>query len=1237
MLRLRKVDICGFKSFAERTRILFNGTGVAAIVGPNGCGKSNISDAILWVLGEQSAKTLRSGRMADCIFNGTAGRPPTNLAEVTLTLVNPEGPETAAVTEPEPEPEAEVSAAETPESHPSEEKKPAAPRKKRLPMKILPGEVVVTRRLYREGTSEYYLNGELCRLRDIQELFMGTGLGPESYAIIEQGRIGQILSSRPGDRRALLEEAAGVTKYKTKRRLAEAKLESARHNLLRVNDILDEITKQLNSLKRQASRARRYRELKSEGRELRRRLLATQLEGLHAAEAALAGKLETTAAELHRLSSALAELEQQQTDSQTRQYELESGLRQEQNRTGQALVELERAQTRLADARREQAEVERQLASLADNRPVLAEQAAATTAGVEQHRVALAELELQLVTATKGLDLLTTAAEHLRVQVADLEAERQQQQEQHTHALNRLTGLRTEYAQLAQKVESASEQSNRFVREREVARQEQEREAAEAMRCQTEFARARAELNRVRENVTAAEKTLASCRQGYEAEQRRVEDLRKSLAAAVAQHDTLHELVAHRAALAAPVQKLLLGEGGSAVEYGFRAVGVVGDFAELDSNYAPLLEDYLHDEMEYVVVETYDAARSGVSLLRAQESGRATFLVNSFGCFPPKLVEETASLPLGKGVIAPVANLVRLNGSLGSEAKRVLPRLARTYLVESARAAEELAREYPQFFFLATDGTCYHGRLVSGGTPNGHGSRSLQHDLEHAVAQRSQVEPVATLAEGQLRQLEACRRWLEDVLGALRRDLLARERNLLQSEQRHAAHTREAARSEESIARAESELTAHEREGRAAGGHLEELRAQLAQVEQEVATFEESLKAQAQRLQELRRQSDEHTARLSDLRAERAALEERLRAARQQEMQREENARHLVAAQQEERELETRLQSERDRLAQELLAREAAARQRQEEKAALELCCQQLDQELTALRESLVEREAALRQQRAAVDAVREQRHGFEVERARQEAERQHAALAAQSEFGLTAEQLCAQVTERLEGEELAQADTRFAEIQRRLENIGAVNMMALEELQEREQRHEFLTGQHVDLLASIDNTNRAIHELDAISREKFEQAFAAINQNFGETFRTLFGGGSATMRLIEAENIAETGIELVCQPPGKRLQNVLLLSGGEKALAALALLIAVFRYQPSPFCILDEVDAPLDDTNVGRFTQLIQQMAPQTQFILITHNKKTMEVAPILYGVTMQAAVSQIVSVRFDSESPAP
>ena len=1247
MLRLRRVEIFGFKSFAERTRILFNGSGVAAVVGPNGCGKSNISDSILWVLGEQSAKTLRSGRMADCIFNGTATRPPTNLAEVTLTLVDPEA-ETAGLDAPVATAAAakqEASAPAEPPAAPAEGSQAADPpapdakkpaRKNRLNLKILPGEVVVTRRLYRDGTSEYYLNGELCRLRDIQELFMGTGLGPESYAIIEQGRVGQILSSRPSDRRAIIEEAAGVTRYKTKRRLAEARLEAARQNLLRVNDILEEIVKQLNSLKRQAGRARRYQELKTEGTGLRRRLLATELEELRAAESALAAQLEANAAELVTLSAALGEEEQQHSAAQARQYELETTLRQEQNRAGLVLVELERALTRLADTRRRQAEAATRLEELAVREIVLAAEISAAAAQVEQNRALCGGLEEEFSSVTAASETLAAESDAIRREAAGFEPAQHERLERQAGLATRLATLRAETAQLEQSAASTDEQSSRLAAERQLARQQRTRLEMEIKQLETSLARARGERARAAENVGAAERELAACQQEIEAEQRRAEELRKALAQAQAQQQALEELVAHRAALAEPVQRLLVGGGVASEGAGFRAVGVVADFAELEPSYAPLLEDYLHDELEYVVVETYDAARSGVSLLREQAAGRATFLVDSFGRFPPKLAEEAAR-PDGKGIIGHVSDFVQMNGPLGSEAKRVLPRLGRTFLVESARVAEQLARDFPQNFFLSTDGTCYHGRLVSGGARNGYGSHALERDLETARTRRAEVEPAAGSAESELRRLETRRREQERAVEASRQALLAREKDLMQLEQQLEAQLAERARWEAEESRVAAALTVRDDGERRAAEHLAALREELARLEQELPALEAEIQLASQAFSESRRQLEAATARLAELGARRAALEERLRAARQDQQRCEENSARLANEQTLQAELKLRLQSECEQLAQGLVTGQAEVEQRQRDKAELEARCAADEAELLGLRQALVEREAGLRGRRGQLDALREERHRFEVERARHDSDQQHAELACQSEFGLTAEQICAETTERLAAEELAAARARYQEIKERLETIGPVNMMALEELTECEERNEFLSKQKADILASIEDTTRAITEIDTVSRERFERAFAVINQNFTETFKTLFGGGTATLRLTEGEDTGDAGIELICQPPGKRLQNVLLLSGGEKALTALALLIAVFRYQPSPFCILDEVDAPLDDTNVGRFTKLVEEMAPQTQFILITHNKKTMEIAPMMYGVTMQAAVSQIVSVRFDDSDQKP
>lgn len=1232
MLRLRKVELFGFKSFSRRTQISFGGTGIAAVVGPNGCGKSNIADAILWVLGEQSPRTLRSGRMADCIFNGTATEPPTNLAEVTLTLLDP----AATSAPPQGEP-AETSPAGE-EGEGGERKR----KKNRLHLKILPGEVVVTRRLYRSGESEYYLNGDLCRLRDIQELFMGTGLGPESYAIIEQGRIGQILSSRPADRRGLIEEAAGVTKYKTKRRLAEAKLQSAQQNLLRLNDIFEEVAKQLNSLKRQASRARRYQELKAETQQLRRRVLASCFEALQASQTLLTTQLEANGRELESLGGTMRTLEEAQEQSQARSFALEADLRRQQNLAGQLVLELERAQTRLADARRQHNDLGRQLEETVCQQQVVARQIEQNAAASAANATALEQLAAELATTRSTLQALLAQQELLGQQIHTQEEQLQQWHQQHAACVHQLAGVRAELAQLEDHAPTAGEQIQQLAAQKEQAARERVRLSEEQAGLQAAVVEAQHAVQRVQEQMRAAEEALAEAQQRQRAEKKQVEELQQSLATAAARQEALTGLLAARAAFAEPVQKLLaVGEGSTAS--GFRAVGMVADFAEFDPQYAPLLEEYLHDELQYVVVETYEAARSGVQLLREQATGRATFLVDSFKRRPIeggpwKLSDtEAAALHTGNGVIAPLAELVQFNGPLGQEAARVLPRLSRTYLVRSAQVAEEMARKHPQLFFLSTDGTWYQGRLVSGGTRNGHGPVLLKRELESVTQKTAELAPVTRSVESHLRALEESMEEREREVSAARQSLFAQEKHLLQREQQLQTVASELARWQREEQRIAAELRGRAGQQDETGRRITELRAREKESADQASNLEASLAAGREALQNARQQATSQASQLTEHSARLAALEERSLAAQQEQKRLAGEREQWLAEQSAEEQLRAQLVRQREELGQIIGRGEVEVQQREEEKRTAETNAGQLETELGTVRQKLLETEARLRSVRTELETLRNSQHALEVERARLDTEHSHWETACQSEFGLTGAQLAAECTEHLSGEALAQAEENYRQLKDKLENLGPINMMALDEFEECEQRHTFLSQQRDDLLASIADTTAAINEIDAVSSKQFEEAFAAINVNFAETFRTLFGGGSATMRLTDTENPGESGIDLICQPPGKRLQNVLLLSGGEKALAALALLIAIFRYQPSPFCILDEVDAPLDEANVGRFTTMIQAMSTQTQFILVTHNKKTMEIAPVLYGVTMQNAISQIVSVRFeDNLSPA-
>ena len=1285
MLRLRKVELFGFKSFADRTAIAFPGTGIAGVVGPNGCGKSNIADAILWVLGEQSAKTLRSGRMADCIFSGTDDRPPTNLAEVSLTLVDPDAEAAGEIVsdllfrtdDPEPEEPEELSdpvaaAPEDTDATASQEDADAKPKRNRLGMKLEAGDIVVTRRLYRDGKSEYYLNGNYCRLRDIQNLFMGTGLGPESYAIIEQGRIGQILSSRPSDRRALLEEAAGVTKYKTQKRLAEGKLAAARQNLLRVNDIFEEVTKQLASLKRQASRARRYRELKDESVALRRVLLATQLEGLSNIESTLDARTSEKASRVSALSSELAALEEGQTESQSRQFELESRVRQEQNRVGELMVAMERAQAGLTDNLRQQEETRQKLEQLEQDRSAQSGNEERLEREITASRAQLAESRSAVEEITVQTDTIGAEASQIGARIEELASALAAAQQIRTRTVEDLAVKRAELGQTAKSLQELEQRSD-ALRESVQSTEAQIRQTTEeTTTVRTRYETARGDSIQAKDLVVLAEQNLEACLVEHSREKKASEDAREALTTAAAQEEALNDLIVRRTAFAEPVRKLLLHGDGRDDEIGathsrteseirdyesgsghgelaapdtvgdisrhggdssndFKAVGVLADFVEFDSRYSELLQTFLKEELEYVVVDTLDSARDGLSLLRDNMAGHATFLIDSFGQVPIQMPASHLPAPRGAGLIGSIGNFLTINDPLGNEAKRALPRLADTYLVENTAVAEALAADYPRHRFLSPDGTCYQGRLVSGGTPSAHGAYKLEQDALEATGRRADIEPKAMALSVSADELDARRQELEIKLANVRQMLAEQERQLTGLEQELLAVEARKSRLQDSL----TDVTAAQQ---SCNFQRKSLTANQEHASAAIRQLEATLSAGAA---EITRLTDEHATgcasrdsvqpRLAGLQSRRAALEERLTARKAEVARLEEDTQRQADAR---RNLDT-LEESLTALRGNLQGQEEELRQRVEtcrgDRELQEKLCAEFDTERDQLRVQVTEKEAVVRQRRRELDAAREEKSAIDIEQARIQSDRQHLDTAVQSEFGLTGDGLRQQVEERLEGEALQEAELRDGELRRKLDNIGPVNMMALEEFQECEQRHSFLTEQREDLMASMDDIRRTIAELDEIAHRKFAEAFEIINSNYQNTFKTLFGGGKATLRLTESDDPSEAGVELICQPPGKRLQNVMLLSGGEKALAALALLIAIFRYAPSPFCILDEVDAPLDDTNIGRFTRLIEDMAPETQFILVTHSKKTMESAALLYGVTMQNAVSQVVSVRFE------
>jgi chromosome segregation protein len=1284
LLKLKKLHILGFKSFCDRTELKFHGEGIAAIIGPNGCGKSNIADAISWVLGEQSAKTLRGSRMEDVIFSGTRDRNPTGMAEVTLTLIDPEiysGADTNAPTQieihddlaEEDWDEAELrsqAAAETelaveeaqpgkteevegmapadvaagaalaiaaPEEAPQIAVAAAGPqvvlkiRRRKFNQQPTHGEIAVTRRLFRSGDSEYLLNGKLCRLRDIQELFMGTGLGPESYALIEQGRIGQILSSRPTDRRSIIEEAAGITKFKTKKRLAEARLEDAKQNLNRVNDIFEEVTRQMNSLKRQASKAERYGRLRDEMRAKLRVVLASKFTYMDQTAVSLDSQLQQLGEEIRSLGEGVQQSEAEHSERTQRGYVIETEARQNRDRLSQIAIEADRGKARIRTNEERSAELfvrmtsaEAELAQanhrlraleeeLAEHRRLL--DSAAADLSMAQQELALSQQET--TSATADLAALEHEQESCRTSILEAVGQASNFRNQLTQSQERLAGIDREDQRLRAEIATATAQSETFGGQRGQLALEFETVSQRASGLGAEIASLRSLLETKRVLETDTKKHLDSIRSEY--------------ATALGKKGSLEAVIAEHGYSTESVRRLFQS---GALQGGHAPAGVLADFLEVDPRYERVVEDFLRDELNYIVVKSWDAADEGLRLLRSDVDGRATFLVHpedSQAKFSFLADESTHYSPVSEAVL-PLKNSIRVLNGFGKSLEMILPKLGNGYIVPDAGVGRELALSSPDAFFLSQSGECFHNVTVTGGKQRSEGPLSMKRDLRDVLHLLEELE--RALREKEILALTLGREIREhtSLLDRLEEDKRDAEKQAMTSGHLLQQLEGEMSRVRERIEVIERELQHMAVERQEQDSFIVARQAELATIEEARARFEAQLAAGHDQLAALRSRRDSAAETTSQRAARVATLEERQGSASTllqrieavvSEMR--ERAAALQAQMESATEEIARRKSENLQLAEQLLEFEA-------ERNAGEARDGLLQFESEQLRARLTEIEELLRTTRQQLDSARDRRAELATQAAKLQSDLQHLADTCLNELGIERPVLLANATiVPLVGEELAAEDQAHREMRARLDAMGPVNMMALDEYKETAERHQFLATQRKDLIDAIENTAATIKEIDQVSRQKFEEAFHKINANFQSTFRKLFGGGDAFMRLTDIENSAESGIDVVASPPGKKLQNVLLLSGGEKALTALSLLVGIFQYTPSPFCILDEVDAPLDEANIGRFTELVREMSLQTQFILITHSKKTMSIAPVLYGVTMQEpGISKLVSVRF-------
>jgi chromosome segregation protein len=1309
-MRLERIEINGFKSFSDRSELAFD-KGVTAIVGPNGCGKSNVADAITWVMGEQSAKSLRGDRMEDVIFNGSDARKPTASAEVRLrfsgvvkTLTGPalsdgagngngvhgnggHGNRTDA-NGAQPAGDGAHASADNGHHGNGHQPDPAVNGRGHISraeaeelIQSVAREVEVTRRLYRSGESEYRIDGEVCRLRDIHDLLMDTGLGAKAYAIIEQGKIGLILSSRPTDRRQLIEEAAGVTKYKARRRAAELKLEAARQNLTRIDDVVFEVEKQRNTLRRQAAKARRYRRLRDELRRWEKVLFTRKHRQLSEAIDSIRGRLAEVRAQEGGAAAAVAALE---TDAGRLRLELvEAETRATETR--QVAHDRELTITR----RHQQIAFDREQVQALDNRArtvsaeldALEARREPTEHALSERRRAALEAEAERDRAAARLVAESEAYETAHRGFEGLEGDVEAARSEVFSAINAATALRHSLEHAASARDRVLETLSKLQVESDEARMERERTAESQNAAADGLRQFRSALEAGRVVRAARESELASANIEHDWRARAVRSREQEVAGLEARLASLEELDAARAAYGDAVRTVLAHADGQ-----IGPLGAVADYLEVDAGYERAVEACLGDLLQHVIVARPEQALAGLQMLREQSAGRCGFLIAST-TFSAERPAPSPAPTVPDGLTA-LSSVVHINGPHAQAIGRVLG-------AAWIAAAYDRGREVSSTTTVPVatlEGDVFRGAdLVAGGGPPGaRGILQTKREIRDLRARLDAERSALAELVAETGALEATIGRVSAAIAAHNAEQHRQEKDIVALEAQLQRATDEAARVTLKSEQLGRERRQAEEEREALGRRQEEALLSIERLEQEQRLADDRLTVAQRRLFEARENAQDLSRRVAEAGVAHAALVER--------------AGSLAADVKRLEEASAELVQRAAVLSSELAATTTRAT---ELRSAIVACESELDAAIHALEDDRArvlaadESVAGLRTKaetvetdikgaRGTLDRLRKAAAEFDVSRATKESElalltasfvdtmqtsiddvfAEVAELERAGGLVPDARVICAEEADEasddaagsgagdaagvadagvdraadadqtrvdarsasLMDQHTLSAEEAIAHLRAKIDRLGPVNMMAIDQFDELESRHAFLVTQRQDLIDSVAQTTQVIKRIDETTRERFLEAFVAINQNFQTVFGTLFGGGRAGLTLLDEADPLESGIEIVAQPPGKRLQSVQLLSGGEKALTAISLMFALFKYKPSPFCLLDEIDAPLDDANIGRFVEMLRSMQQHTQFILITHNRKTMEIADRLYGVTMEEpGVSKLISVQLN------
>ncbi|MBU8786393.1 chromosome segregation protein SMC [Bacillus glycinifermentans] len=1177
---LKRLDVIGFKSFAERISVDFV-KGVTAVVGPNGSGKSNITDAIRWVLGEQSAKSLRGGKMEDIIFAGSDSRKKLNLAEVTLTLDN--------------------------EDH-------------FLPIDF--HEVSVTRRVYRSGESEFLINNQSCRLKDIIDLFMDSGLGKEAFSIISQGKVEEILSSKAEERRSIFEEAAGVLKYKTRKKKAENKLFETQDNLNRVEDILHELESQVEPLKMQASIAKDYLEKKDELEKIEVALTAYDIEELHQKWEALKQKVEKAKDEEMASSSAIQAKEAKIEEARDKIQALDESVDELQQVLLLTSEELEKLEGRKEVLKERKKNASQNRAQLEDTIAQRGEKENSLKEKIAAQKLVFEKLQAEAKGLAQEVKEKTAA---LSVYSENVEEEIEQLKSDYFELLNEQASLRNELQFLDDQMSQSKAAQKRLADNNEKYLSERRDIAEQKAKAEHEFGLFEERLAQQIKAYRDAQKNYELKKNEYEKKESALYQAYQYVQQARSKKEMLEAMQEDFSGFYQGVKEVLKARS--------ELAGIHGAIAELvktDERYETAVEIALGASAQHVVTENEDAARQAIQYLKKHSSGRATFLPLSVikeRSIQPRDIEAAKEHPAFIGIASELV-------SFDPVYRTVVQNLLGTVLItEHLKGANELAKRLGHRYRIVTlEGDVVNpGGSMTGGAVKKKNNSLLgrNRELETAAERLKVMEEKTEALEAEVKSLKQAIQKLERELQSLRED----GERLRAEQQEIKGRLYELEIAEKNV---NSHLELYDEEKSALLKEDDEKKQRKAELEEKLSAMSESLKALDGKIESLteRKQTQTSTkealqSELTDLKVvlaktEQSCANEREKLARLEE-EFAENEEALKIAKEDLSLLTNEMSSSTSG---EEKLEEAAKKKLNDKNKTAELIASRREQRMK-LQQGLETEELELKEMKRQYKQMAGLLKDEEVKLGRMEVELDNLLSFLREEYGLSFEWAKEKYPLELSPEE---ARKRVKLIKLAIEELGTVNLGSIEEYERVNERYVFLTEQRDDLLEAKNTLFQVIEEMDEEMTKRFSDTFQQIRSHFEDVFRALFGGGRAELNLTDPNDLLQSGVDIIAQPPGKKLQNLSLLSGGERALTAIALLFSILKVRPVPFCVLDEVEAALDEANVFRFAQYLKKYSHETQFIVITHRKGTMEEADVLYGVTMQeSGVSKLVSVKLE------